>query len=306
MTDIICFGEPLVEFSQTQQPNAHHYVQGYGGDACNTAVAASRQGASVGILTALGADKFSQSLRQLWYEEGIDASHVATNGASHTGIYFISYANGQHFFDYLRQGSAASLIGPADLPLEYIRNARYLHVSGISQAISDSACDAVFEALKIARQAGATTSYDTNLRLKLWPLERARATIHAGVALADIAMPGLEDARQLTGLEDPEAIVDYYLDLGPTMVVLKMGAQGVLLAHDGQRTYIKPLTVEPLDATGAGDIFDGVFLAQLAQGTAVVTAARAANAAAALSTLKQGAIESAPSRAQVEMALARG
>lgn len=303
MVDIVCFGEPLIEFSQTQQPNTNYYLQGYGGDTSNTAVAACRQGASVGVLTALGADKFGQSLCRLWSEEGIDASHVTINDASYTGVYFISYDDGQHFFDYLRKGSAASMMGPADLPREYIQKAHFLHVSGISQAISDSACEAVFEALRIARQAGVTTSYDTNLRLKLWPIDRARANIHAGVAMADIALPGLEDAQQLTGIDDPEAIIDYYLALGPSTVALKMGAQGAMVASGSERTHIPPHSVEPLDATGAGDIFDGAFLAQLAQGADAVSAARFANVAAAISTRVRGAFDSIPTRKQIEAVL---
>src|SRR5699024_3038180 len=222
MVDIVCLGEPLIEFSQTQQPDAGLYARAFGGDTMNSAVAASRQGASVGYLTALGGDNFGQTVLDLLGDEGIDTRHVTINNSAHTGIYFISYHDGEHRFDYLRHGSAASRMRPSDLPLDYIQSTRFLHVSGISQAISDIACDTVLAALETARQAGITTSYDTNLRLKLWPLQRARAIIHAGVAMADIALPGLEDARHLTGLEAPEAIIDYYLSLGPKTVALKM------------------------------------------------------------------------------------
>ena len=71
-----------------------------------------------------------------------------------------------------------------------------------------SACDAVFEAFAVARAAGVLTAYDTNLRLKLWPLARARAIIQAACAMSDIVLPGLDDAALLTGLDDPDAIVD--------------------------------------------------------------------------------------------------
>ncbi len=86
-----------------------------------------------------------------------------------------------------------------------------LHASGISQAISESCADAAYAAMRHARQSGTTISYDTNLRLRLWPLDRARAIIHGAVALSDIALPGLDDAQQLTGLERPEEICDFYL-----------------------------------------------------------------------------------------------
>jgi 2-dehydro-3-deoxygluconokinase len=89
-----------------------------------------------------------------------------------------------------------------DLPLAVIRAAKVLHLSGISQAISASACDACFAPIEDARDAGVKISYDTNLRLKLWPLPRARAIIRASLALADWALPSLDDARLLFERED--------------------------------------------------------------------------------------------------------
>jgi sugar/nucleoside kinase (ribokinase family) len=73
----------------------------------------------------------------------------------------------------------------ATLPLEVIRGARLLHVSGISQAISATACDAVFAAIEAAKAAGVRVSFDPNLRLKLWSLPRARALIAATAAHCD-------------------------------------------------------------------------------------------------------------------------
>lgn len=302
MADIVCLGEPLIEFSEDRQAGTGHYLQGFGGDTLNTAVAAGRQGAAVGYITALGADSFGRMLLDLWREEGIDARHVVIDEHAHTGVYFIHYPDGEHRFSYMRNGSAASVMTPAGLPRDYIRAAGLLHVSGISQAVGAPACDTVFEALQVAREAGVTTSYDTNLRLKLWPLARARAVIHAGIAMADIALPGLEDARQLTGLEEPEAIVDFYLRLGPKTVVLTMGADGVIVADEQQRQHIESHQVKALDATGAGDTFDGTLLAELVRGQDAVSAARYANVAAALSTQKPGAIDAIPTRAQVEAA----
>src|SRR5699024_3608252 len=152
-------------FSQTRQPDADLYARACGGDTMNSAVAARRQGASVGYLTALGRDNFGQIVLDLLTHEGIDAGHVKRDDTAQTGIYFISYRDGEHRFDYRRRGSAASRMQPSDLPQAYISNARFLHVSGISQAISDTACDTVFTAPKLAREAGVATSAATHLRL---------------------------------------------------------------------------------------------------------------------------------------------
>jgi 2-dehydro-3-deoxygluconokinase len=126
-------------------------------------------------------------------------------------------------FSYLRAGSAASRMRPVDLPLAVIRAAKVLHLSGISQAISASACDACFAAMEAARAAGVRISYDTNLRLKLWPLPRARAIIRASLALADWALPSLDDARLLFECDDTDAILDACHAAGAPLVVLRCG-----------------------------------------------------------------------------------
>ena len=304
MSDLVCLGEPLLEFSAVARNGETVYLQGYGGDTSNCAIAAARQGASVSYVTALGDDAFGREFLDLWRREGVAVDAVTVDPQAPTGLYFITYQDGLHEFSYRRADSAASRMRPETLPLEVIRNARILHVSGISQAISDSACDAVFTAIAAARDSGTQVSYDTNLRLKLWPLARARAITHAAMAEADIALPGLEDARQLTGLDAPDAIVDFYLELGPKVVALTMGAAGTLVATAELREIVPAHKVEQVDATAAGDTFDGAFLARLLAGDSVVAAARYANTAAALSTQGYGAVGPMPTSDTVQQALA--
>ncbi|KXF75894.1 2-dehydro-3-deoxygluconokinase [Paramesorhizobium deserti] len=298
--DIIALGEPLIEFNQTRgQENGAHYRLGHGGDTSNAAIAAARQGASVGYVTALGADAFGDEFLKLWHEEKVDASRVIRDGGAHTGVYFVSHGPEGHVFSYLRAGSAASRLSPAALPMDYIGSAKYLHLSGISQAISATACDAVFAAIEEARANGVRISYDTNLRLKLWPLARARAISHATIPLCDVIFPSLEDATVLTELDEPQAIVDFYLRLGVPLVVLKLGPEGALVATGDGRWRVKGIAVETVDATGAGDTFDGAFLSMLVLGEGPLEAAGYANAAAALSTCGYGAVAPIPRRAEV-------
>lgn len=293
---IVCLGEPMLEFNRQQDGR---YLAGHGGDTSNCAIAAARQGASVGYLTALGCDAFGDSFMALWAAEGVDAGEVRRDPEAHTAIYFVDHDAGQHRFTYLRAGSAASRMTPRSLSPAYIAGARVLHVSGISQAISDSACDTVFHAIELARASRVTVSYDTNLRLKLWPLERARAITHAAMRECDVALPGLEDAVQLTGLDDPDAIADFYLKLGAGTVALTLGRHGTLVATPQRRERIGVRAVAAVDATAAGDTFDGAFLAELLEGRDPFAAARYANAAAALSTQGFGAVAPMPTRAQV-------
>jgi len=297
MSDLLCLGEPMLEFNQ--QPDGR-FLMGHGGDTSNCAIAAARSEADVGMITALGRDAFGDSFTALWAQNGVAADLVQRRDDGHTGVYFVTHGPEGHAFSYLRAGSAASRIGPADLPVAALRAARCLHLSGITLAISDSSCDAALAAIEVARAAGVAVSFDTNLRLKLWPLARARAMIGAAMAMCDIALPGLDDARQLTGLEAPEAIVDLYLARGARIVALTLGADGTLVATSERCERIGAFPVQAVDATAAGDTFDGAFLAEWLRHGDPFAAARYANAAAALSTQGYGAVAPMPHRDAVE------
>ena len=295
--DVVALGEAMLEFNQTTagQPN---YLQGYGGDTSNAVIAAARAGARTAYLTRLGADAFGAALFDLWAREGVDTSGVASDAAHPTGIYFVTHGASGHEFSYLRAGSAASAMTPqwlqGDLVRAVLTRTRYLHTSGISLAISTSACDTVYAAMQAAREAGSKTSFDANLRLKLWPLARARACIAQAVALSDIFLPSLDDAVHLCGREEPDAIVDWGHQLGAPVVVLKLGSEGALVSDGTRRQRIAPHRVKLVDATGAGDCFSGNLLARLAQGMDLFEAARHANAAAALAVQGYGAVAPLP------------
>jgi len=303
MADILAFGEALVELNQPR--DGAPFTQGFGGDTSNAMIAAARCGARAGYFTAVGADRFGESLAALWKGEGVDASGIVVNGGAHTGLYFVTHGPEGHSFSYMRAGSAASRLTEADAPTQAIRAARILHVSGISQAISSSATDLVFAAIDIARQANVLVSYDTNLRLKLWPLRRARAITHEAMRGADIALPSLDDATHLTGESAPDAILDFYLGLGARVVALKLGKDGSAVATPERRERVAPFRVDAVDATGAGDAFDGAFLAEFLARGDPFAAARFANVAAALSTLGYGAVAPLPRRADVVAAMAK-
>ncbi|MDY7579967.1 sugar kinase [Herbaspirillum sp. RTI4] len=302
-TDILAYGEAMVEFNQrTHDPRL--YLQGFGGDTSNFCIAAARQGARSGYISALGNDIFGQQLRDLWRTEQVDASHVSDDAQAATGLYFVSHDSNGHHFSYARAGSAASRYTTAQLPLQAIAEAKVLHLSGISLAISASACDAGLAAMAHARQHGVRTSLDTNLRLKLWPLERAREQMRAAFSLCDICLPSWDDVSLLTGLDERDAIVDTLLSYGIGLVAFKLGAEGCYVATPDERRLIPPYPVEAFDATGAGDCFGGALIARLVAGDDPFLAARYANVCAALSTTGYGAVAPIPSAAQVNAILA--
>jgi 2-dehydro-3-deoxygluconokinase len=296
--DLVALGEPMIELNQTRGAGGE-YVQGFGGDTSNCAIAAARLGARAAYVTRLGSDAFGRNFLDLWRREDVDATGVGIDADAPTGIYFVAHGAKGHEFSYLRAGSAASRMRPADLPLSVIRAAKVLHLSGISQAISASACDACFAAIEAARAAGVKISYDTNLRLKLWPLPRARAIIRASLAFADWALPSFDDAKLLFDCEDSDAILDACHAAGAPLVVLRCGADGCVVSDGRRRERIAGHRVHAIDATGAGDCFDGAFAVRLVAGDDSVGAARYANAAAALATTGYGAVAPLPRHADV-------
>lgn len=301
--DILAYGEPMVEFNQTGEGDGRLYLQGFGGDSSNFAIAAARQGARVGYWSALGDDANGRALRALWDAEEVDHDLVRSDPAAFTAIYFVTHGERGHEFHFYRSGSAASRVGPADVPREALAAAKVFHLSGISLAISSSACDAGYAAIDAARTAGARVSFDTNLRLKLWSRDRARAVMSDVLRLTDIALPSWDDITAITGLTEPEGIVDHCLGLGAKVVALKMGAEGALVASAGERHRIAPFPCQPVDATGAGDTFGGAFVARLVAGDGLLAAGRYAAAAAALSTQGYGAVAPIPRAGEVGAAL---
>lgn len=299
--DVIGLGEAMVEFNQTT-PGQPHYLQGFGGDTCNTIIAAARAGARTAYLSRIGADSFGDALLHLWQRENVDTSCVQRDEEAPTGIYFVTHGAAGHEFSYLRAGSAASRMTPAWLvggAAQAIAAAKILHVSGISMAISPSACDTALAAMRLARAAGTLVSFDSNLRLKLWPLERAQVTIEKAMALCDIFLPSLEDMAALTGLSSPGKIVDWSHAKGAKTVLLKLGEKGAIVSNGERSGLVTGYNVPLVDATGAGDCFCGNLLARVAFGDDVFKAAIYANAAAALSVQGYGAVDPLPSAKQV-------
>jgi 2-dehydro-3-deoxygluconokinase len=304
--DILAMGEPLVEFNSVHDrplDSAELFSVGFGGDTSNFIIAARRSGASAGYITRVGDDDFGTALVRLWEAEGVDTTHVVREKGGRTGIYFISRDTRQSSFTYYRAESPASRLAPDEVPLRAVGQAKVLHVSGITQAISTSACDAAFHAMRAARERATIVSYDPNLRPALWPLDRARAIIARSLELCDVALPNIEEGRVLTDLVDPGAVLEWFAARGPRTVVLKMGAQGALLWHEGRIDEIKPHVVQAVDSTGAGDAFDGAFMARLVEGASPAEAACYAAIAGALTTLGHGAVHPIPRREAIVAAL---
>lgn len=309
--DIVALGEPMVEFTAKGRGplnDRRAFHRGWGGDTCNTAIAAARLGASVGYVARVGADQFGRSLLDLWEREGVDCSRVIADPKAFTGIYFTAFrADDSHEFVYYRRGSAASRLRPSDLDGEYIARARAFHTSGITQAISETCRQSAEAAMRLARGRGVAVSYDANVRPKLAPVGVLREAFEATLPLADVVFASSEDLGHLYGEVPAEQALSAILAAGPRIAILKTGARGCVVAtSDAGMRLVPGLPVQHVvDATGAGDVFGAAFLVRWLEGASPFAAAASANAAAAVSTQRLGAVEAAPTRIDVERFLGR-
>ncbi|TAF98740.1 MAG: sugar kinase [Burkholderiales bacterium] len=300
MPDILSLGEPLWEMSEIPSEPGK-YLLGYGGDTANFCVAAARQGADVGYITRVGRDSFGDTLRAIWDAESIDVSNVVADEQAMTGGYFIHHSASGHSFQYARAGSAASKMSAASIDPALVRQAKFVHSSGITQAISHSACDAVSALFDIARAANVATVFDSNFRSRLWTIDEARHALASILPRTDYFFPSLEDAQALSGLADRHSIIQWAHQLGAQYVLLKLGAEGVLVS-DGLLSlpqHVPAFKVDAIDATGAGDCFAGATVARLLVGDTLHAAARYGCAAAALTTTQYGAIAAIPTGQRV-------
>lgn len=308
MVDLIALGEPLVEFgARSDTGRLDTFSLGWGGDTSNVAIAAARLGASAAYVSRVGDDEFGRMFRDLWKEEGVDTSAVEVDPDAPTGIYFIvPDPEGQKRFVYYRRGSAASRMQPADLDPDWIGGARVLHVSGISQAISEAALGTVAAAMEIAEDRGVMVSYDANVRRQLQPVALLRAIFEMSLGRSDIVFVSGEDLDALYDGRPHDELLEEAADAGPRLVVLKRGAEGsTILTRSGDRTEVAPFEVDAADATGAGDAFAAAFLVARLDGRDVADAGRFASAVGALTATGLGAVAPLPTREQAEEFLQR-
>lgn len=281
--DLVGLGECMVEFNATEPlVRAERFSKAYGGDVLNALVAAARQGARTAFASRVGDDPFGPGLRAAWQEEGIDTGH-APLVPGENGVYFISLdAHGERSFTYRRAGSAASHLSPADIDEAFIASARCILLSGITQAISPGARAATLAAARCAREHGVLVAYDPNYRPRLWgDEEAARAACAELLPFVDILVPSLPaDAAILPGA--PHELVGH--------AVVKHGEEGCEVWLRGQRTAVPAIAAEVVDTTGAGDAWNGAYLAAVLRGTAPADAAALANRVAAAKLAHRGAI----------------
>ncbi|BCV20593.1 sugar kinase [Moorella sp. Hama-1] len=254
----------------------------------------ARMGIDCGIIARVGEDDFGRLNIDRLHNDGVDTDHIYITPGYTTGTAFVTYyPNGERKFIFHFTHAAAGQLAPADIDENYIKAARYLHIMGCSLAASTSLRQAIGKAIKVARANGVIVSFDPNLRPELLSHEGIRGVYNDILSSANIILTGKKELVALTGEEETDAAVAYLQAKGMEMIIIKEGSLGARLYHQGDCYQVPPVRVQEVDPTGAGDCFDGAFIACLAEGADFREALAIANIAGALSVTRKGPMEGA-------------
>jgi 2-dehydro-3-deoxygluconokinase len=303
--EVITIGETMVLFTpETIGPLrfVEKYSKTIGGAESNVAIALARLGHHVGWMTRLGNDEFGLYIRNYIRGEGVDTSRVLFDEYSPTAVFFKERKLGDEpNIYYYRKGSAASTMSPDDLDEDYISKAKYLHITGITPALSNSCKEMIYKAIEIAKKNHLMIVFDPNIRLKLWSKTEAREVLIEIAAQCDIVLPGLDEGEILTGETEPKNIADCLLKNGAKHVVLKLGEKGAYYANHEQEEYVPGFKVEQIiDPIGAGDGFAAGFLSGLLRGWTFQKAIRLGNQIGAYALTVTGDVEGYPYFSQID------
>lgn len=308
--DVVALGEILIDFTEVgkNDQGITLFAQNPGGAPGNVCVALNRLGSDSAFVGKVGTDMHGDYLRKVLDQEGVDTSNLISDDDYFTTLAFVTLEDGERKFSFARKPGADTQIRFEEIDPELIKNARIFHVGSLSLT-DEPARDATNRAVKLARDNGVLVSYDPNYRASLWPSEeKAIEEMRSLLPLADIVKISDEEIELITDTKDLDEAVKRLHDQGVGLVVITLGANGALASNGKNKVIVEGFKSNVVDTTGAGDSFLAGILHQIVQrGVALdqlsekdlEEAVRYANATAALTVQKLGAIPALPTDEQV-------
>ena len=293
MAEVVCLGilvadvvgKPIEAFPpKGTLANVERMELHAGGCAANTALALAKLGVATGVIGKIGDDGFGHFLAQTLERQGVDTRGLVRDAAAATSATMVAVdKEGERTFLHY-EGANAAFTG-ADVAWAVVDEASILHVAGPFLMPRYVGADNA-AVLKRAKEAGKTTTLDT-----VWDSTgRWMSTLAPCLPYLDYLLPSLAEAKLLTGWETPHDITQAFLDLGVTVVGLKLGEEGAFVrTAAGDALHVPPFAVEAIDALGAGDCWAAGFLCGLSRGWDLEKTVRFANAAGACAVQALGA-----------------
>jgi 2-dehydro-3-deoxygluconokinase len=299
--DVVTFGETMVLCAPVERGTLEYasaYHASIGGAESNSGVGLARLGHSVSWVSRVGRDPFGSRIVKTLRGEGIDVSRVEFSDVEPTGIMFKEPGPGNttRIF-YYRRRSAASTLRPQ--PFDSLQ-AKYLFITGITPALSDSNRKLTFELVDKFRATGTKIVFDPNMRFRLWSADEARSVFADIARKSDVLIPSLVEAQILTGLEEGEAMLDRLLELGPAQVVVKAGDKGAWYADYEEHGFVPCYPVAEVDPVGAGDAFCAGLMSGLLDDKTLREAVQRGAALGAFCVSTFGDYQGLPTRTELE------
>ena len=269
VADLFTFGEILALFLASDTDDvktARTYDLSAAGAEANVAVAVNRLGLSVSFMSRVGKDELGDVVISELEEEKLLTQYVKRVDEYTCALIRNRGTTRPVNVTYLRKSSAGSTMCVDDLRESDIRNSRWVHATGITAAISLSAREAVVEALAIARSHSIKTSFDLNIRRKIWSEDQARETLFNIAQNVDVLFGGEDEYEVVFGSEKPEQNLEKAIAQGNRIAVMTAGP-GLVRVLDGNSYFeITPPVVKAVDPVGSGDAFVGGTIAGLLAG----------------------------------------
>jgi 2-dehydro-3-deoxygluconokinase len=238
----------------------------------NVAVALARLGLKAQYFSRFGNDQLGSVMLADIEAEGVDVS-LSKRVDSFTGAMVRNPGKSAPVeISYLRKGSAASTIEPSDILDSYISSTRWLHATGITCAISESGAKTVKHALEKAAQLKVKSSFDLNIRRKLWSEDAARKVLEPLARDVELLIGGEDEYQVVFGKVDPKQILAEVNKRGCKIAVMTKGDQKMRFSIDGNYEEITPPKVVAVDPVGSGDAFTGGVIAGLLSGMSAKSA----------------------------------
>jgi len=304
--EMITFGETMALMMPTSSKGIEYSPQFnglFGGAESNVAIGVARLGHNAGWFSRMGKDPLGAMILKKIRGEGVDVSRAQLTTEAPTGLMLREVVSGKTSVYYYRKGSAASMLKPEHLDEEYIKQAKYLHITGITPALSQSCRETAKEAIRIARTHGVKVCFDPNLRLKLWPLEEAREVLLELAKEADYFLPGLDELKLLYQTESFDEIIGRLNELRAVSIV-KGGDDETYIVEQGKVSAVPYFKAEQVvDTVGAGDGFCAGFIVGLLKNYSHTEAVRLGNLIGSMVVQTEGDWEGIPTWEQVEAVL---
>lgn len=308
--DIITIGDGMITFDPAAKGPlrfVHQFERKIGGAELNVMIGCARLGAKAGWISRLGKDEFGLHILNTVRGEGIDISEVKLMEDYATSLNFKEIQeSGDSKTFYYRQKSPTETLTVENLPLDYIKNAKILHVSGVFPAITEQNRQVILKAIQFAQRSGVKVALDPNIRLKLWSKEQARQTLLQYLPYVDYLLTGREELEILFDTTEDSKLVGYLADYKFEHVIVKEGAKGASYFENNKWIIVPGFPVNKVvDTVGAGDGFGAAFLYGKLQGWNIEEIMKFANAVGAMVVQVQGDNEGLPYYEEVEIFLGK-